>query len=116
MRWRSQGGATAWVPDAVVHHARELDFRSLMRQHLGYGCGAYHLHRSRRTSPRVVPALEPGFYRALAAACRVRRQGVGRVRVGWLVIAAQAANALGFAAGLVRWRGRPPDHRPLLTL
>lgn len=108
LRWRAQGGSTAWAPDAVVHHLRELDLRGLVRQHAGYGRGAYHLHRSRRTSPRLIPALEPGFYRHLAAGCRARRPGIGRLRLASLVIAAQAANALGFARELVRWRGGLP--------
>ena len=108
VRWLARGGSTAWAGGAVVHHLRELDLRGLIGQHLGYGRGAYHLHRAYRTSPRLMPALESGFYRQLLARCAAGQPGVGRVRISALVVAAQVANALGFAAELVRWRGRPP--------
>lgn len=109
VRWLARGGSTAWAGDAVVHHLRELDLRGLIRQHVGYGRGAYHVHREHRTSPRLMPALESGFYRHLAARCAAPRPGVGRVRVGALVVAAQVANGVGFAVELVRCRGRPAE-------
>jgi GT2 family glycosyltransferase len=111
VRWLARGGSTAWAGDAVVHHLRELDLRGLIGQHVGYGRGAYHLHRANRTAPRLMPALESGFYRHLAAGCAARHPEVGRARVGALVAVAQVANALGFAAELVRWRGRAPARR-----
>jgi GT2 family glycosyltransferase len=106
-RWLAQGGAMKWVPDAVVYHLRDLDLRSMLRQHAGYGRGAYQFHRSRSSPLRVIPALEAGFYRHLVVSCLTRRAQVGRYRLGGLVAAAQAANGFGFAAALARTRGRP---------
>jgi GT2 family glycosyltransferase len=111
VRWLAGGRSTAWAGDAVVRHLRELDLRALIGQHLGYGRGAYHLHRAHRTSPQLMPALETAFYRELVERCATVQPGVGRVRTSALVVAAQAANALGFAAELVRWRGQPPGRR-----
>lgn len=103
-RWLAQGGAMKWAPDAVMYHLRELDLRDMLRQHVGYGRGAYHFHRSRSSPRRSIPALEPGFYRELLVRCLTRRRQAGRV--GALIAVAQAANAVGFAAELTSARRR----------
>ena len=44
-RWRAAGGALAYVPEAVVAHYHDMDWRGFWRQHANYGRGARILHR-----------------------------------------------------------------------
>jgi GT2 family glycosyltransferase len=107
-RWLTYGGVMRWAPSAIVYHLRELDLPGMMRQHAGYGRGAYHFHRSRSSPARVIPALDFRFYRHLTLKCRIHRSQIGRFHLGLLVAAAQAANAWGFAAALARARAGLP--------
>jgi cellulose synthase/poly-beta-1,6-N-acetylglucosamine synthase-like glycosyltransferase len=102
-RWTARGGTMVAAPNAVVHHLRSMRVPSFLRQHFGYGKGAYRFHQVAGT--QLLPALELGFYRELAREWRRGRPGIGRWSLGALLVASQAANAAGFAAALVRDRG-----------
>ena len=42
-RWREAGGKLAYVPEALVDHAHDMDLRGFWRQQSNYGRGARHL-------------------------------------------------------------------------
>jgi glycosyltransferase involved in cell wall biosynthesis len=86
--WAAGHGAL-YVPEAVVVHRPELDARAFIRQQYRYGRGAV---RFRASGPeRGLPA--PRWYGEL-----VRRGFADGVKVGALVVAAQAAVASGALA------------------
>jgi glycosyltransferase involved in cell wall biosynthesis len=101
-RWQRTGLAMRPAPDAVVHHLRQLDLRGFVRQHRGYGVGAYHFHRARGTPRSMRRAIETDFYRILLDQVRDQGGTVGRSSIGALVLLSQTANTLGFAVEMVR--------------
>ena len=59
-RWSRRGYPLLVVPDAVVEHAHVLNLSSFLRQHLGYGRGAWRfLEAQRQKGPSTI---EGGFY------------------------------------------------------
>jgi GT2 family glycosyltransferase len=96
-RWRLGGGGFHYAPDAVVRHAHALNLAAFVRQHFGYGCGAYRfrVRQTRRGGERV--RLEPlGFYVGLLG-FPFRRGILWRNAViAWLMGMSQVANAAGF--------------------
>jgi glycosyltransferase involved in cell wall biosynthesis len=96
-RWLSRGYRLLYAPEAVVHHAHALTFRSFLRQHFAYGRGAFFFHqiRSRRGADHVkVESL--AFYRNLLRYPLSQGGGALAVGLAWLLACAQAANAAGF--------------------
>lgn len=93
-RWYASGRSLVWAPGAEVVHRRRMGLASFVRQHAGYGRGAYALHR-RVAGAGIVPAPEPGFYVALAA--QVRGAPRRRARLAALAVLTQVAAAAGFA-------------------
>lgn len=92
------GVAPAYVPGAVVTHRQRLDPSAFLRQQLRYGRGAARFRAERRAGEGGTRAgrpqlARPGFYLSL-----VRRGFADGARVGALVLAAQAATAIGVAA------------------
>jgi GT2 family glycosyltransferase len=49
-RWRHAGFSLNRVPEAIVEHAPNLDFRGFVRQFLAYGRGAAQFHASSETA------------------------------------------------------------------
>lgn len=95
-RWRSAGRPLRYVPSAVVYHAHDLSFRSLWRQHFGYGRGARHFHqgRSLQGDPPFKP--EPAFYLRLFKSVASRPPKARGLQLTALLFWAQLANAAGF--------------------
>lgn len=95
-RWRSAGRPLRYVPSAVVHHAHNLSFRSLWRQHFGYGRGArrFHQGRSLQGDPPFKP--EPAFYLRLFKSVASRPPKARGLQLTALLFWAQLANAAGF--------------------
>jgi glycosyltransferase involved in cell wall biosynthesis len=94
-RWIMSGGVLAYVPEAVVLHARELTFAGFVRQNFDYGRGAFRFHRKRRRSPAGPVAIEPSYYAALVrAALRAGRRGPTILA---LLLVWHLANSAGFA-------------------
>ncbi len=97
-RWRSLGRPLVYVPEAVVAHSNPHSARVFWRQHFGYGRGAFHFHRLTREGGgqglRPDPADYAGFVREPLFG--PSRGGVPRTVVLALVIASQAASAVGY--------------------
>jgi cellulose synthase/poly-beta-1,6-N-acetylglucosamine synthase-like glycosyltransferase len=96
-RWQRRGHRMLYAPGSVVYHSHHLTAKTFFRQHFHYGCGAffYHLLRSyhRQQPMKVEP---PSFYvNMLAYPFKTMSFGKAMLVVP-LLIAAQAANALGF--------------------
>ncbi len=96
-RWRERGGRLLYVPGAVVEHAHPLDMGSFLRQHMGYGRGAWRFHHARRVSGG--PGFWPGtrFPRLLARRALAEPGDSARALVLGLAVAGQLASAAGFA-------------------
>jgi len=99
-RWLESGRSVAYLADAVVRHANELTLGSFLRQHFGYGRGAWRFHRALRSrgAPRLVGDL--GFHLTFVARAfrSAPRLDVGqRIRLAGLLVLWQLANAVGFA-------------------
>jgi hypothetical protein len=47
-RWNAAGRQLIYEPEALVHHANDLNIRSFWQQHLAYGRGAFRLYRTHR--------------------------------------------------------------------
>jgi glycosyltransferase involved in cell wall biosynthesis len=92
-----KGYALATEPNARVTHRQELSLASFLRRQYRYGRAAY---RFRAARGGVARPERPGFYLDL-----VRRGFAQGVRVGLLVVLAQAATAAGWIA---MRRGAPP--------
>jgi GT2 family glycosyltransferase len=97
-RWRASGRTLRLVPQAVVHHAHELDLRGFVAQHLAYGRGAarYHAARAARGTGRLRDEtpfhLDPSLYLRT-----LRLRPAGRAaRLAALLSLWQAANAAGY--------------------
>ena len=97
-RWRASGRALRYVPDAVVHHAHDLDLGGFVGQHVAYGRGAARYHRARRARGTgrlrddVSFHLDPALYLRTARLRPARRAA----RVAALLPLWQAANAVGY--------------------
>jgi glycosyltransferase involved in cell wall biosynthesis len=111
-RWLEQGRRLRYVPEARLQHARELGLSGYLRQHFGYGSGAWRFHtlRARRGGGtfRIEP---PTFYTGLLLYPFKRQAGARGFLTAALFALSQMAAALGFLRGASKnaWR---PD-RPL---
>jgi GT2 family glycosyltransferase len=96
-RWLTWGGQMAYAPEAVVYHAHRLTLRSYWRQHVNYGRGAYHLHRTRALRRQARIRIEPASFYLRLVGYPFRGQPGQRAPVlAALLALSQAANALGF--------------------
>lgn len=101
-RWTAQGRESMHVADAIVDHMHALSLRSFLRQHHGYGRGAWRFRHGRRAAGRPI-RIEPSFYLAsLRHAVNAKSIARGVALAGCTVLAHTA-----YAAGLAResWRG-----------
>ena len=98
----SHGYCLVYLPEALVHHAHFLTFRSFCRQHFTYGWGAYRLHqlRAERTGERIrFGSL--AFYLKTITYPFTKTRLCKAVVLAMLLGVAQTANAIGWiAAGL----------------
>ena len=96
-RWRAAGRPLVFAPDAIVGHAHRMGLTAFIRQHAGYGRGAYRymrVHQLRLPGPSTV---EPGFYTGLLPrAVRLIRGRRHVAALAALLIVWQGANAAGF--------------------
>ena len=96
-RWRYYGRRMTYAPEAVVHHAHDLTFRTFWRQHFSYGRGAYQFHQARSLRDGKPIRIEPpSFY---ANMLRYAFKDPGTLRptlLAALLVLSQAANASGF--------------------
>lgn len=96
-RWLHCGYRMVYVEEAVVRHAHDLTFRTFLRQHFHYGCGAFCFHRirARRGLHRI--KVEPlSFYINMLRFPFVSTRGLRAPSLMLLLVVAQVANAAGF--------------------
>jgi glycosyltransferase involved in cell wall biosynthesis len=86
-------------PSARLLHRQQLTLRTFLARQVRYGEGAY---RFRSRGGRRAPLEPAGFYAAL-----LRKAFAHGFAVGLLVVAAQAATALGFIRASLAQRGGP---------
>lgn len=92
-RWIESGHRMAHAPDAVVYHMRTLTLRDFVRQHHGYGRGAWAFQRMTPDAGRE----SSGVLRALARRALRSERGRGRIATAGYLALSQAATASGFA-------------------
>jgi len=117
-RWRFSGRTLRYAPDAIVMHFHSMNLISFFRQQYNYGRGAYHYHlcRQKRKSGKLRHDIR--MHAALPKLLRVPLSrlvfGV-RMKVIFLLVIWQVANALGFfREALVGDRNKACDpHRPV---
>ncbi len=96
-RWLHHGYRMAYAPEALVYHAHALTFRTFLRQHFNYGCGAFRFRQARaqRACGRI--RLEPfSFYLNLLLYPFSQAQGWRALFLAVLLGVSQVANAVGF--------------------
>ena len=104
LRWRDTMGPLVYAPEAVVAHAHQLSFGKFFRQHVNYGRGARHLHRTMDRRGDTRPRREPmAFYFGLLAH-PLRDHQPYPLRRAALMGLSQVAMVAGYAAE-VRTRG-----------
>jgi GT2 family glycosyltransferase len=108
-RWLNLGHRLTHVPEAIVHHAHGLRLTSYMRQHFGYGRGAYLFHQERRKYTHEPVRVEPlRFYRDLVLHARTANPD----RVGRLMALLALSQVLTVAGFLREAAGRLGRDRP----
>jgi GT2 family glycosyltransferase len=100
-RWVAAGLRLEHEPRAIVRHAHRMRARGFLAQHASYGSGAWRFRVAQAASGRPCAPIEPAFYDRLFREAARRSAGTAA-----LVVAAQLANALGFAAAALVDRGR----------
>jgi glycosyltransferase involved in cell wall biosynthesis len=105
-RWLHLGHRLTRVPDAIVNHAHRLCLASFVRQHFGYGRGAYLFHQERRKYTREPVVVEPmKFYRDLVL--HARKANLDRAgRLMALMALSQVLTVAGFIREAARPQGR----------
>jgi GT2 family glycosyltransferase len=98
-RWLQSGYDLVYAPEAVVHHAHELTFRSFWRQHCGYGRGALQFQRLRVEADTRPIQHDLRFYGHLLRYPVTHHCGLDAARVSMLLVLARVAYATGYVAG-----------------
>jgi len=106
-RWLSGGHSLMYVPEARVTHAHHLTLASYIRQHFGYGRGAFRHHKGYAARHRGGSSIETAFYLSLVRRFRPRLDGpvARKSALVTLLVAWQAANTMGFVVECVATRG-----------
>jgi len=96
-RWRLAGHPLVFVSGAVVRHAHRMSLAGFVRQHTGYGRGAYRFMRTHRQRDAATSTLETGFYAGLVpTAARLVRGRQRPAALAALLLVWQLANTAGF--------------------
>lgn len=95
-RWCEAGLKMEFVPQAVMGHAHQLNFRAFLRQHFHYGQGRWWSEH-RRTKPRLgAPAWSgPSFYLKLLSYPFGKYPLAKALKMSLLTFCAQIATAMG---------------------
>lgn len=101
-RWQRRGYAMVYAPEAVVYHAHALNLRSFWRQHANYGRGAYRFHRMYGQRATDSIAIEPAAFYFNLLRYPFTAAPPRRALLLMLLVAAQAANAVGYCWERVR--------------
>jgi glycosyltransferase involved in cell wall biosynthesis len=95
-RWLRSGYRMVYAPDAVVHHAHRLTFRSFCRQHFNYGRGACRFYQIRARMRQQPARLEArAFYTGLLQYPFSQARGSRALILATLLVVSQGASAAG---------------------
>lgn len=94
-RWRQQVGPLRFAAGARVGHTHRSGAAGFLRQHFGYGRGAWLFATRRRRRGGRLARPRPGFYLRLLD--RPRREGRGVWPLVPILLLSQAAHAAGLA-------------------
>ena len=114
-RWHQSGGRMEAVEQAIVHHAHELGLWSFLRQHFGYGRGAYEFRHVLARRHTGLPRIErPAYYLALVLSPLRGPASERSLQLSCLLALSQAATLAGFAWqwALARTALRLPRSQP----
>lgn len=104
-RWRDHGYESTFLPDAIVDHYHNLNFRSFARQHFNYGRGAWHYNRARSNQAGEALRVEPARFYAKMLFSAFRKTPLPRsLQVCSLLALSQACTAAGFLSERYRTR------------
>jgi glycosyltransferase involved in cell wall biosynthesis len=101
-RWAARNWPLVVARDALIDHAHEMGLVGFLRQHFGYGRGAWRYHRARQRRQTGSFEIEGSFYtKCFRAALDSKPVTRGTLLAG-LVGVWQAANAAGFGYEAMR--------------
>lgn len=101
-RWLRRGYQLVYSPDAVVSHASALTWKYFLRQHWGYGQGAWHFHQARAQRGEAPLRVEPlRFYRDLVWFPFSQKQNRAPL-LSFLLLVTQVVNLAGFLSQAIR--------------
>lgn len=114
-RWLAAGRGMAEAPAAIVVHRPALDARAFVRQHFGYGRGAWLYQRARAARGAGGVGFDPRFHLEVARRLLRRSRGLGTVAALARLVVWQSANTAGFAreAGAAALGRRSQARTPL---
>jgi len=96
-RWTRHGMPLLYVPEAIVHHAHDLNISRFARQQFNYGRGAWHFHNLRKRHTNTGHRVEPArFYLGMILYPFGKRNWLRSAQASSLMVFSQAANAAGF--------------------
>ncbi len=93
-RWLALGRTMEYETEALVEHRHEIGLIGFLKQHYGYGRGAYKFHRKRRDTGRGRFCLDE-YMRKVLAYKRPQRVAAGFIP-GTLIACSQLASLAGF--------------------
>ena len=109
-RWHRHGYRSVYDASVVVHHAHDLRFASLLRQHFTYGRGALPYWQQESGGLRHLEVEPFAFYRGmLSFPFKAKRHTPASLAA--LIFMTQIANALGFAFEAARILRPAPSAR-----
>jgi GT2 family glycosyltransferase len=104
-RLRACGTPMVYAREAVIYHLHALTFRTFLRQHFGYGCGAFRYRYTHSTRKGEKIRMEPLRFYSGILSWPFRQAGIHHpIAVSTLLLLSQIANASGFFWQLIRSR------------
>ncbi|MCI0414935.1 glycosyltransferase [bacterium] len=102
-RWFHQGYGMIFVPAAIIYHAHVLNFYTFWRQHLHYGCGAFHWRKNVANRDRKRIALESRrYYLELLGHPLSHNRNWRGLSLSFLLLVSQIATTIGFLSEWIR--------------
>lgn len=99
-KWQSQGYHMIYAPEVIVYHRHNLNLRSFLMQHFGYGQGASRFHQTRSIRSDRSLRLEPlSFYSNLILYPFWEGKSRRPLLIAALLLLSQMSNAAGFFWG-----------------
>lgn len=106
-RWRAYGGRLVFEPEARIEHAHKMGLRGFVKQHFGYGKGAWRFHRARKARQTGRLEVEGNFYLKCFVQPLKTHSIVKAIPIVALLGVWQVANTCGFFYEAIRSMGQP---------